>query len=272
VKFKPLGWFQISSFQSFHYAKSETLMKHTYVFGLHAASEMLQQHPADVLEMWVLQERQDARAGEVINLAGKLGIPIQRAQRNTLDKLVEGGAHQGVVLRCRLSAPLSDDDLEELLDRLAVPPLLLVLDGVQDPHNLGACLRTADAAGVHAVIIPRDRAAGLSAAVRKVACGAAETVPLIQAVNLARVLDKLKQRGVWLIGAAGDAKQTLFQAQLSGPLALVLGSEGEGMRRLTRESCDLLVKIPMAGAVESLNVSVAAGVCLYEAARQRMTA
>ncbi len=160
--------------------------------------------------------------------------------------------------------------LDELLDRLDVPPLLLVLDGVTDPHNLGACLRTADAAGVHAVIIPKDKSATLNSTVRKVACGAAEVVPLVAVTNLARALEKLRQKGLWVVGTAGDAEQTLYQQDMTGPLIVVMGAEGTGMRRLTREHCDFLVNLPMQGSVSSLNVSVATGVCLFEAQRQRM--
>ena len=160
--------------------------------------------------------------------------------------------------------------LDELLDRLEVPPLLLVLDGVTDPHNLGACLRTADAAGVHAVIIPKDKSATLNSTVRKVACGAAEVVPLVAVTNLARALEKLRQKGLWVVGTAGDAEQTLYQQDMTGPLILVMGAEGTGMRRLTREHCDYLVHLPMQGSVSSLNVSVATGVCLFEAQRQRL--
>jgi len=177
--------------------------------------------------------------------------------------------HQGVIGRLQPSRERNERDLELLLDGLEHPPFLLVLDGVQDPHNLGACLRTADAAGVDAVIAPRDRAAGLTATACKVACGAAQTVPFIRVTNLARTLGRLQKAGIWLVGAAGEEDRELYQADLTGPLAIVVGGEGRGLRRLTRERCDLLVSIPMAGIVESLNVSVATGICLYEALRQR---
>jgi 23S rRNA (guanosine2251-2'-O)-methyltransferase len=186
-----------------------------------------------------------------------------------LDKLAAGERHQGVVAELLPRAGDPETQLEEALEAAGDAPLLLVLDGVQDPHNLGACLRSADAAGVAAVLVPRDRAAGLTPVVRKVAAGAAETVPLVAVVNLARTLRELKERGVWLVGTDDSAEKTLYDAELTGPVALVMGSEGEGMRRLTRECCDQLVSIPMAGAVESLNVSVAAGVALFEAVRQR---
>jgi 23S rRNA (guanosine2251-2'-O)-methyltransferase len=204
----------------------------------------------------------------IVALAREHGIACQAVRRETLDGMAGGGAHQGVVARLAPAAPLDEDDLEALLDRLEGPPLLLVLDGVQDPHNVGACLRTADAAGVHAVIIPRDRAAGLTPAARKAAAGAAETVPLIRVVNLARCLRKLKDRGIWLAGAEANAP-SVFSVDLSGPLALVLGGEGAGLRRLTRETCDLLVSLPMKGSVASLNVSVAAGALLYLALAKR---
>ncbi len=199
------------------------------------------------------------------------GITVVDADDSQLDRLADGERHQGVDRRARAARRAiprrsSRRRSKSLGD---APPLLLVLDGVTDPHNLGACLRSADAAGVAAVIVPRDRAVGLTPVVRKVAAGAAETVPLVQVVNLARTLRELKERGVWLVGTADDAARTLYDVDLSGPTALVLGSEGEGMRRLTREACDELVSIPMAGAVESLNVSVATGVALFEAVRQR---
>lgn len=206
---------------------------------------------------------------DVLGAAEKAGVRPQPAARETLDRLSGGVAHQGIVLRVEPASPLDESDLEGLLSTLDGPPLLLVLDGVQDPHNLGACLRSADGAGVHAVIVPRDRACGLTPAARKVASGAAESVPLVQVTNLARTLRGLQQQGIWLVGLAGEAEQELYAVGLDGPLALVLGAEGHGLRRLTRELCDYLVRLPMLGAVDSLNVSVATGVCLYEALRQR---
>ena len=238
------------------------------VWGLHAVRESLARAPERMLELWILSGRTDERMEAIVALAREHGIACQAVRRETLDGMAGGGAHQGVVARLAPAAPLDEDDLEALLDRLEGPPLLLVLDGVQDPHNVGACLRTADAAGVHAVIIPRDRAAGLTPAARKAAAGAAETVPLIRVVNLARCLRNLKERGVWLVGAEAGAPSA-FEADLAGPLALVLGGEGSGLRRLTRETCDLLVSLPMRGSVASLNVSVAAGALLYLALSQR---
>jgi len=238
------------------------------VWGLHSVRETLVRAPERVLEMWVLGGRADDRMAEVVALARQQGITCQEVRRDTLDGMAGGGAHQGVVARLATAVPLDDGDLEALLDRVDGPPLLLVLDGVQDPQNLGACLRTADAAGVHAVVIPRDRAVGLTPAARKAAAGAAETVPLVRVVNLARCLRSLKDRGIWLVGAEAGAPPA-FAADLSGPLALILGGEGGGLRRLTRETCDLLVSLPMKGSVASLNVSVAAGALLYLALSQR---
>lgn len=241
------------------------------VFGLHAVRTLLQQHADRVTEVLVARGRDDARMGEVLRLAHEHGVRVERRGAQELEQLAGGERHQGVVARLKRLETLGEGALDELLDRAGPNPLLLVLDGVTDPHNLGACLRTADAAGVHAVIVPRDRAAGLSPVVRKVAAGAAESVPLIQVVNLARTLRWLKERGVWLVGTDDQAATALHAATLTGALAVVMGAEGEGMRRLTRECCDVLVSIPMLGVVESLNVSVATGVMLYEALRQRST-
>lgn len=238
------------------------------VWGLHPVREALQRAPERVLELWALERRADARIAEVLALAEAQGIRCQFVPRETLDGMAGGGVHQGVVARLAPAAALDEDDLYDLLDRVQGPPFLLVLDGVQDPHNLGACLRTADAAGAHAVIVPKDRAAGLTPAARKAAAGAAETMPLVQVVNLARCLRALKERGVWVAGAEAGG-ESAFKADLSGPLALVLGAEGTGLRRLTREHCDLFLSLPMKGAVESLNVSVAAGILLYLALARR---
>jgi len=240
-------------------------------YGIHAVRVLLQRSPQRVRQLWLSSSRDDAaRLQELRALADAAGVVIAAAQDSDLDRLAAGERHQGVLAELAPQAGDPETVLEEALEALgAAPPLLLVLDGVTDPHNLGACLRSADAAGVAAVIVPRDRAAGLTPVVRKVAAGAAEVLPLVQVVNLARTLRELKERGIWLVGTADDAARTLYDVDLSGPTALVLGSEGEGMRRLTREACDELVSIPMAGAVESLNVSVATGVALFEAVRQR---
>jgi 23S rRNA (guanosine2251-2'-O)-methyltransferase len=239
------------------------------IFGMHAVRTLLQQRP-DRAALLILQKgRDDTRATELMHLAQRAGVRVEWRDQRELDRLAANERHQGACLQVRATGPLGEGALDELLDRATSPPLLLVLDGVQDPHNLGACLRTADAAGATAVIVPRDRAAGLSPAVRKVASGAAETMPLIQVVNLARTLRWLKEREIWIVGTDDQAPQSVFESSLKGPLAVVLGAEGPGLRRLTRETCDLLVSIPMKGVVESLNVSVATGILLYEAMRQR---
>ena len=239
------------------------------VFGLHAVRTLLQRFPERVLEVLLQKGRDDLRASEVLTLAQQAGARIEWRNPADLDRLTNGERHQGVCARVKTSGPLGEGALDDLLDRLEGPPLLLVLDGVQDPHNLGACLRTADAAGVTAVIVPRDRAAGLSPTVRKVASGAAETVPLIQVTNLARTLRWLKERSIWLVGTDEEGTQALFAVDLKGPLAIVMGAEGQGMRRLTREACDALVKIPMLGVIERLHVSFATCVMLYEDLLQR---
>jgi 23S rRNA (guanosine2251-2'-O)-methyltransferase len=217
------------------------------------------------------QPRDAARARELKDRAAGLGVRVQSVPGEVLDRLVGEVTHQGAVASVRPLKAWDEHDLIEALSQIAEDPLLLILDGVTDPHNLGACLRSADAAGAHAVLIPKDRAAAVDAVVRKVAAGAAEFVPVASVTNLARTMERLKERGVWLVGTDGEAPQSLYAADLKRPLALVLGAEGSGMRRLTRERCDFLVRIPMAGQVESLNVSVAAGVALFEARRQRLS-
>ncbi len=239
-----------------------------WIFGLHAVRSALQR-PDRVAELLVAGGRQDQRIRDILDLATAAGLHPRTGASEELEKLAKGGRHQGVVARLRQQQTQDEPYLKALLKRLDEPPFLLVLDEVQDPHNLGACLRTAEGAGVHAVITPRDRSAGLTATVRKVASGAAESLPFIQVTNLARTLKWLQQEGVWLIGTAGEAEHLLFETDLRGALAIVMGGEGKGLRRLTREACDRLVRLPMAGTVESLNVSVAAGVTLYEAVRQR---
>jgi len=244
-------------------------MKDELICGPHAVLAALKAHPEEVDGLWVSNERRDTRLSAVLAAARAARIKVHRSPRVALDRMSEGVPHQGVIAR-RLAVPRPvHENLAQFVAGLPDKPLILVLDGVQDPHNFGACLRVADASGAHAVVVPRDRAAPLSAVARRAAAGAAETLPLFQVTNLARALEELKEAGVWIMGTAADAEQELYQADLKGPIALVLGGEGEGMRRLTRENCDLLVRIPMAGKVESLNVSVAAGVCLFEAARQR---
>jgi 23S rRNA (guanosine2251-2'-O)-methyltransferase len=222
--------------------------------------------------VWLERRRRDRRLAEIAELAQAAGVRIRQVERDEIERVARGLNHQGAVAFVRTPATRGEGDLATLLDGLAAPPFLLLLDEVQDPHNLGACLRSADAAGVHAVIAPRDNAVGLTPVVCKVASGAAETVPYVQVTNLARTMGGLKDRGIWLIGTAGEAETDLFGVDLAGSLGLVMGGEGKGLRRLTRERCDLLVRLPMLGTVESLNISVATGICLYEALRQRRAA
>lgn len=244
-------------------------MSDAVAYGTHAVRVLLARSPGRVRRVLIASGRDAGRHAEIRELALRAGVQLSAADEPLLDRLAAGGRHQGVVAEITQRAGDPETQLEEALEAAGEAPLLLVLDGVQDPHNLGACLRSADAAGVAAVIAPRDRAAGLTPVVRKVAAGAAETVPFIAVVNLARTLRALKERGIWLVGTDGGTDKTIFDADLKGPTAIVMGSEGEGMRRLTRECCDVLVSIPMAGAVESLNVSVATGIVLFEAVRQR---
>ena len=240
------------------------------MFGLHAVQSALKRDDGTVQELWVDTTRRDGRMRDLMHNASQAQLRIHRVDRATIESLLPGENAQGVVARCAARKTLGEDALRDLLATSPAKPFfLLVLDGVQDPHNLGACLRSADGAGVDAVIVPRARAAGLTPAVCRVACGAAETVPLIQVGNLARVLRTLRDAGIWLTGLDGDAQQDLYATDLTVPTALVLGAEGKGLRRLTREHCDTLVRIPMAGSVESLNVSVATGICLFEVVRQR---
>jgi len=237
--------------------------------GIHAVRVLLVKNPRRVRRVLIGTRGEAKRLAEIRALAEGAGIPVTPADEALLERQAQGARHQGVVAELAAEATDPETQLEEALERCDGPPLILVLDGVQDPHNLGACLRSADGAGATAVIVPRDRAAGMTPVVRKVAAGAADTVPLVSVINLARTLRELRERGLWLVGTAGDAPTALYKADLTGPVALVLGSESEGLRRLTRDTCDQLVSIPMAGAVESLNVSVAAGVALFEAIRQR---
>jgi 23S rRNA (guanosine2251-2'-O)-methyltransferase len=243
------------------------------VYGLHAVEALLKHNHDSILQLLVQQGRRDARMEKLIDRAGRSNIGLSEVSRAELDERTGGAVHQGIAALCKpLKLERSEGFLDQLLKSLDHPPLLLVLDGVTDPHNLGACLRTAEAAGVDAVIVPKDKSALLSPTARKVACGAAEVIPFIAVTNLARTLKQLQQAGIWVLGAAGEATQSLYQSDLKGPLALVMGSEGNGMRRLTREHCDILFSIPMAGEVSSLNVSVATGVTLFEAVRQRRLA
>jgi 23S rRNA (guanosine2251-2'-O)-methyltransferase len=243
-------------------------VKGKFIFGFHAVTARLRHEASSVDEIYVDAARHDRRMGDLLRAAKEANVRVIQADDARLSAMVGTRRHQGVVAN---AAPLSlARNLDELLDAVQGPPLILLLDGVTDPHNLGACLRVADGAGAHAVIAPKDRAVGLNATAAKVASGAAETVPYITVTNLARTMRELQERDIWITGTTEDAEKSVFEADFTGGTALVMGSEGEGMRRLTREHCDLLVSLPMLGTVESLNVSVASGICLYEARRQRM--
>jgi 23S rRNA (guanosine2251-2'-O)-methyltransferase len=237
------------------------------IYGFHAVLSRLRQGAGGMKEIYLDQSRTDRRAKDLAQAAADRRIRVVMVEGARLDGMTQHAAHQGVA--ARVEPPRAARDLEGVLAALTEPALLLILDGVTDPHNLGACLRVADAMGAHAVVVPKDRAAGITPVVEKVASGAAETVPFIAVTNLARAMRELKERGIWLIGADQAAERELYLTKLDGPMAWVLGAEGEGMRRLTRENCDELVRIPMVGTVESLNVSVSAGICLAEARRQR---
>ena len=249
-----------------------------YIYGIHAVDSLLRQNPKSVQRLWVQRGREDKRITALLELAHNQGVPTGREPRQILDDKVSG-RHQGAIAET-LVDPVhsqlgqanlwSEADLYRAIDDGDGPVLILVLDGVTDPHNLGACMRSADAAGATAVVVPKDRSADLSPVARKVACGAAEVVPFVTVTNIARTLNGLKERGVWLYGAAGEAKASIYGSDLTGSVALVMGAEGAGLRRLTKEHCDHLIKLPMAGSVSSLNVSVAAGVCLFEVVRQRL--
>ncbi|WP_371880982.1 23S rRNA (guanosine(2251)-2'-O)-methyltransferase RlmB [Caballeronia sp. S22] len=237
------------------------------LYGFHAVTARLRADASSIEEVLYDPTRKDRRMQDFLRTAKEAGVRLIAADESRLWGLAGNIQHQGIVARAN-DLPLAQN-LAELLDGISGTPLLLVLDGVTDPHNLGACLRVADAAGAHAVIAPRDRSAGLNSTAAKVASGAADSVPYITVTNLARALRELKDAGVWVIGTAGEATASLYETKLDGPVAIVVGAEGEGMRRLTRETCDEVMNIPMAGTVESLNVSVASGVCLFEAVRQR---
>ncbi|WP_019276776.1 23S rRNA (guanosine(2251)-2'-O)-methyltransferase RlmB [Vibrio coralliilyticus] len=244
-------------------------MSNEFIYGIHAVKAVLVKEPERFVEAFVLKGRQDDRLMPILNELQMCGVSIQQMARKTLDDKARGANHQGIMAKVKPAKQLNENDLDDILAQHSAP-LLLVLDGVTDPHNLGACLRNADAAGVAAVIVPKDKSANITATVSKVACGAAETVPLVRVTNLARTMRALQEQGIWFVGTAGEATHDIYQAKLTGPLAIVMGAEGDGMRRLTRETCDDLIKIPMAGSVSSLNVSVASGVCLFEAVRQRL--
>ncbi|MDD2865154.1 MAG: 23S rRNA (guanosine(2251)-2'-O)-methyltransferase RlmB [Methylococcales bacterium] len=244
-------------------------MKLTKIVGIHAAQSALMYSPQKITRVWLNTERSDKRLEALLETLSELNVPLEKVDRKKLDKLADGMNHQGVVLEVSLPEELSENELKTAVEHLTETALFLVLDNVKDPHNLGACLRSADATKVHGIIITKDNAVGITPTVCKVASGAAETVPVYVVTNLARTLRWLKGEGLWIIGTAGEAENTLYQTDFTVPMALVIGAEEKGMRRLTREQCDLLVKLPMLGTVESLNLSVATGVLLYETLRQR---
>ncbi len=239
------------------------------VVGFHAAESVLKHSPEKIVSVWIDDRRSDRRLVAIAERLSMFGIAVQATGKGRLDTIAEGGQHQGIVIELASSGELGEHELRNALDNPRDLPFFLVLDQIQDPHNLGACLRTADAAGVHGVILTKDHSVGLTATVAKTASGATETVPIYRVTNLARALGWLKEGGLWLIGAAGEAERPLYEADLTIPLALVIGAEEKGLRRLTRQHCDMLVAIPMAGRVESLNLSVATGILLFEAVRQR---
>tara|TARA_B110000444_G_scaffold175730_1_gene164391 strand:+ start:244 stop:981 length:738 start_codon:yes stop_codon:yes gene_type:complete len=240
-----------------------------YVYGIHAVEALLKNRPGDIGMIFSQLGREDQRMQNILDLAEGHGVRIESLPRNKLDVMVDG-PHQGVVAECiTTQINWAEDELFLRLDSIEHSPMLLILDGVTDPHNLGACLRSAEAAGVDAVIVPKDKSADINSTVRKVACGAVETIPFVRVTNLARTLEKLKQKGIWLYGTASEAQQSIFEVDLTGSVGLIMGAEGKGIRRLTREHCDYLVNLPMAGTISSLNVSVATGICLFEAVRQR---
>jgi 23S rRNA (guanosine2251-2'-O)-methyltransferase len=245
-------------------------MKHRRrVAGIHAAESVLAHSPDKIVTAWIDERRGDARIASVLNGLAALGVVAQAATKPRLDALAEGRTHQGIVVEVQMPGELGENELRDALEQPQGLPFFLVLDHVQDPHNLGACLRTADAAGVQGVILTRDQSVGLTPVVAKVACGAAETIPIYRVTNLARAIDRLKEAGIWVVGAAGESAQTVYEVDLNVPLAIAVGAEGKGLRRLTRERCDVLARLPMVGRVESLNLSVATGILLYEGLRQR---
>ena len=239
------------------------------LFGIHSIDAALTHDPTNILELYFEANSENPRVRELSDRARELGLKPHARDKAALDRMTGGARHQGAVARYRAPPPRSESDLAALVETAGADALLLVLDGITDPHNLGACLRSAEAAGVTAVIVPKDKAAGITPTVRKASAGAADRIAFFAVTNLARTLKALKQAGVWLVGLAGDVEQDFYALDLKGATAIVMGSEGEGMRRLTRESCDYLAHIPMRGSVESLNVSVVTGVALFEALRQR---
>lgn len=245
-------------------------MKHSKIFGIHAVQAAIEYAPDKIQQIWVDTQRQDQRIKPLLADLEQRGIAIELCERKKLDRFADGKNHQGIMASVLMPAELTEADLKDALMLIETTPLFLVLDHVQDPHNLGACLRTADATGVNGIIITKDNAVGITPTVCKVASGAAETIPVYVVTNLVRTLKWLKEQGIWIVGAAGGAAQTFYHVDFTLPLAVVVGAEEKGLRRLTQEQCDFVVKLPMLGQVESLNLSVATGVLLYEVVRQRL--
>ncbi|WGO97507.1 23S rRNA (guanosine(2251)-2'-O)-methyltransferase RlmB [Saccharophagus degradans] len=245
------------------------MAKQEIIFGLHAVQSLLKASPQRIQEVWIVRGRQDARVQKVLSAAQAAGIKVLPQDKKSMDSVSADGNHQGVLAYAKEGQSYTENDLYPLIEAIEGDPLIVVLDGVTDPHNLGACLRSADAAGAHALIVPKDNSVGLTEVARKVACGAADNVPLIVVTNLARCLKKMQEQGLWVAGTTGDTDKSIYDVDLTGPRVIVMGAEGTGMRRLTTETCDDLVKIPMLGSVTSLNVSVATGVVLFEVVRQR---
>jgi 23S rRNA (guanosine2251-2'-O)-methyltransferase len=243
-------------------------MKSNYIYGIHTVEALITAKPNDISEILIQQDSQNKKINKIIELANNFKIAIRYIAKQKLDELLPNCNHQGITAKITAQISYDEQDLPELLANLNKPPLILILDGIQDPHNLGACLRTANAAGVDAVIAPKDNSVGLTPVVHKTACGAAEITPFIQVTNLARTMKMLKEQGIWLYGTVEDAEKSIYATDLKGPIGLVMGAEGTGMRRLTRENCDVLMSIPMRGSIPSLNVSVATGICLFEIVRQ----
>jgi 23S rRNA (guanosine2251-2'-O)-methyltransferase len=241
-----------------------------YLYGFHTISTILAYHPERIKKLILSQQRTDQRLDALISEAEALGIAVQWQSAHSMSQQLGGQTHQGVAALCQPKAVWQEKQLPELLEQIQSTPFLLILDGIQDPHNLGACFRSADAAGVDAIILPKDKTVGLTPTVERVACGAVETVPLLQATNLVRLLKQLKEAGIWVFGLDSEAQGMIYQADLTAPTALVLGAEGGGLRALTKQHCDALYALPMAGTIASLNVSVAAGISLFEVSRQRL--
>ncbi|MBN2689274.1 MAG: 23S rRNA (guanosine(2251)-2'-O)-methyltransferase RlmB [Gammaproteobacteria bacterium] len=246
-------------------------MKTELIFGMHTVTNSIEHHPHNILSIFLQKNIRVQKLNSIIKLAKQHDIPVEFIAKEKLDKLLHNHNHQGVVAKIKIGEEKTMQSLDDLLDDLDHPAFLLILDSIQDPHNLGACLRTANAAGVDAVIIPKNGSCQMTSTVKKIASGATEFTPLISVTNLVNTMKDLKKRGIWLFGAAGEAKKSIYKSKLEGPIAIVMGAEDKGLRRLTRETCDHLISIPMQGEISSLNVSCATAVCLFEAIRQKIT-